>query len=95
MNRQIYKPKFARNGMKIEIVNQGKDDVEFKIDNSTVAEIMRVYLNVQGVKLAVWRREHPFKPFVMKIQTTSGTVKKAVSDSVAAIKKELGVFLKR
>ena len=75
--------------MNIEIISAEKDDVEFKIDNITIAEIMRVYLNEQGIKFAAWRREHPSKPVVMKIQTSSGTVKKAVADAVSAIQKEL------
>lgn len=75
--------------MHIEITSNEKDDVEFKIDNPTVAELLRVYLHEQGVSFAAWRREHPSLPVIMKIQTSSGTVKKAVSDAVAAIQKEL------
>ena len=75
--------------MHIEITNSQKDDVEFKIDNITMAELFRVYLNEQGIKFAAWRREHPSKPIIMKIQTASGTVKKAVSDAADAIQKDI------
>lgn len=75
--------------MNIEIIKQEKDDVEFFIDNSTVAEIARVYLNEQGVKFAAWRRQHPSKPLIMRIQSSSGTVKKAVSEAVAAATKDV------
>ena len=73
--------------MNLEIVNAEKSDIELKIDNLTIAEILRVYLNEQDVDLAVWRREHPFKQLIMKIQ--SSNVKKSVSDAVKAIKSDL------
>ncbi len=75
--------------MHIEIVSSEKDAVEFKIDNITVAELFRIYLNEQGIKFAAWRREHPSKPVIMKIQTASGTVKKAVSEAAEAITKDI------
>ncbi len=74
--------------MNIEIISQDKHSSEFKIDNLTVAEILRVYLNEQGVEFAAWRREHPSKPLIMKIETADGTVAKAVSDAAAAIKRD-------
>jgi len=84
--------------MNIEITSNDKHDTEFKIDNLTVAEILRVYLNEQGVDFAAWRREHPSKPLIMKIQTSTGTVSKAVADAVSAIKKDcdkLAAMLKK
>jgi DNA-directed RNA polymerase subunit L len=74
--------------MNVEIIEHEKHNAEFKIDNLTIAEILRVYLNEQGVEFAAWRREHPSKPLLMKIQTTDTTVSKAVADAVAAIKKD-------
>ncbi len=79
--------------MHIDVTSSSKDDMEFKIDNITLAELFRIYLNEQGVKFAAWRREHPSKPIVMKIQTSSGTVKKAVSDAASAIQKDLDSLL--
>ena len=75
--------------MQIEIVKQEKDDVELKIDNLTIAEIMRAYLNEQGIEFVAWRREHPSKPLVMRIKSSGKTVKKAVGEAVEAIKKDL------
>lgn len=80
--------------MEIEIVSQEKNDVELRLDNVTVAEILRRYLAEQGVDFAAWRREHPDKPIVMKIQSSGKTVKKEVSDAVAAIKKDLEAIKK-
>jgi len=75
--------------MNIQIVKQEKNEVELKIDNMTVAEIMRVYLNNNGIDFAAWRREHPTKPLVMRIESSKKTVKKEVSDAVSALKKDL------
>jgi DNA-directed RNA polymerase subunit L len=80
--------------MNIEILKQEKDEVELRIDNPTVAEVMREYLNRQKIEFAAWRREHPSKPLIMKIVVSSGTVKKAVSDAVKEIKKDLSEFNK-
>lgn len=75
--------------MNIEIIKQEKNEVEIKMDNLTVAEILRVYLNEQGIDFAAWRREHPFKPLVMRIESKDKSVKKAVGEAVDAIKKDL------
>jgi len=73
--------------MDIEILEQGKDKLEVKVDNITVAEILRVYLNEQGVEFVAWRRDHPTKPIIFRIHDTNA--KKAVSDAVSGIKKDL------
>jgi len=73
--------------MNLEVIKAEKGDVELKIDNVTVAEVLRVYLNDLGADFAAWRRDHPFKPLTFKIQ--SSNVKKSVSDSVDAINKDL------
>jgi DNA-directed RNA polymerase subunit L len=74
--------------METEIIKSEKEDLEVKVDNVTVAEVLRVYLNEQGVKFAAWRKEHPTKPIVFKIQTSGKTSKKAISEAVSAIKKD-------
>ena len=75
--------------MEIEIINQSKDEVEVQVNSVTVAEVLRVYLNEQGIEFAAWRREHPSKPVIFKIKSSGKTVKKAVSDAVSAIEKDL------
>ncbi len=72
--------------MNIEIIKQEKNETDLKIDNLTVAEILRVYLYENGAEFAAWKREHPSKPLIMKIQASN--VKKAVADTVNAIKKD-------
>jgi DNA-directed RNA polymerase subunit L len=80
--------------MEMKILKNEKDDMEIETDNLTVAEILRVYLNAQGVEFAAWRREHPSKPVVLKIKTSGKSVKKAVSEAVSAIDKDCEAVLK-
>lgn len=75
--------------MMIEITKQEKNEIEMKIDNLTVAELLRVYLNRQGVEFAAWRREHPTKPIVFRVQSKD-SVKKELGEAVKAIEKDLG-----
>jgi DNA-directed RNA polymerase subunit L len=77
------------NTMEVEIVKEEKNEIELKVDDVTVAEILRVYLNEQGIDFAAWRREHPTKPAIFKIRSSGKTVKKVVSDAVSGIKKDL------
>lgn len=72
----------------MEILKHEKDIIELKVDNVTIAELLRVYLNNDGIKFAAWRREHPAKPVLFRIESDKGTVKKAISDAVSAIKKD-------
>ncbi|MBS3071530.1 hypothetical protein J4408_00910 [Candidatus Pacearchaeota archaeon] len=75
--------------MQVEIIKEDKNQVELKIDDVTVAEVLRVYLNEQGIDFAAWKREHPSKPVTFVIKSEGKTVKKAISEAVEAIKKDL------
>ena len=79
--------------MNIEILKHDKSLVELRIDNLTVAEVLRSYLNKGGVKFAAWRREHPSKPLLFKIESSDKTVKKAVSEAVESIKSDCSKIL--
>jgi len=79
--------------MEIEVTNEEKNKIEMKIDNLTVAEILRVYLNKNGVEFAAWKREHPSRPLIFKIETSGQSVKKAVSEAVNQIKKDCDKIL--
>lgn len=93
MKTKFYKATFYRIFMEVEVVKAEKNHVEIMTDNLTVAEILRVYLNDLEIEFAAWRREHPSKPILFRIQTSSGTVKKAVSDAVSAVKKDCNKVL--
>ncbi len=76
--------------MDIEIISSSKDEMEFKIDNITLAELLRVYLNKDsGVEFAAWKREHPSEKPTFKVTTKGKTPKKAVSDAVSSAVKDL------
>jgi len=75
--------------MNIEIIKQEKNEIELKIDNQTIAEILRVYLNEQGIEFAAWKKEHPTKPIIFRIQSSGKTINKAVSEAIIAIKKDI------
>ncbi|PIN90522.1 hypothetical protein COU60_01735 [Candidatus Pacearchaeota archaeon CG10_big_fil_rev_8_21_14_0_10_34_76] len=75
--------------MEIVILNEQKDDIEMKIDNLTVAEILRAYLSeTSGVDFVAWRRDHISKPALLKIKSSGKTVKKAMNEAIVAIIKD-------
>ncbi len=80
--------------MEIEVISQKNDELELRIDNLTVAEILRVYLNEEGIKFAAWRRDHLTKPVIFRIESNGKTVKKAIADAISAINKDLNSLLK-
>ena len=76
--------------MEINILKDEKHDLEASIDNQTIVEVVRSYLNKDSnVKLAAWKKEHYSKPLILKIKTEGKTAKKALSDAISAIQKDL------
>jgi len=76
--------------MDIKILKATKEEIEVEIENVTIAEILRVYLNKDSdVTFAAWRREHPTKNPLLVVRTKGKTAKKAISDAVSAIVKNL------
>jgi DNA-directed RNA polymerase subunit L len=78
--------------MEIETTIKEKNSLELKIDNLTVAEIVKSYLNKQGIEFAAWRREHPTKPIIFKIKSQK-PIKKEIAGSISEIKKDLDKIL--
>jgi len=75
--------------MNIEILKDEKNELEVQIDNLTIAEVLREYLHKDSsVEFAAWKREHPSKPPVLRIETKGKSAKKALQDAVALISKE-------
>ncbi len=74
--------------MNIQVISAEKDVVELTIDNLTVAEVLRVYLYQAGADFAAWRREHPSKPLIFRIQSKDKPVKKVVAEAVSLIEKD-------
>ena len=79
--------------MNIEIVKSDKNEIELKMDNLTIAEVLRAYLNKQGIEFAVWKREHPSRPLIFKVKSSGKTASKAISEAADEIKKDCDKIL--
>lgn len=76
--------------MEIEFLKEEKDDIEVKLENVTLAEILRVYLNEDSsVTFAAWKREHPSEKPILAVKTKGKSAKKAINDAINSIVKEL------
>ena len=76
--------------MEIKILNDDKNELEVQIDNQTIAELIRVYLNEDNsVKLGAWKKEHYSKPLILKVETEGKPAKKALQDAIAKAQKDL------
>jgi len=80
--------------MELKILKQEKNELEIELDNLTIAEVLRAYLQKDDdVRFAAWNREHPTKNPVLLIKTKGKSAKKAVADAVALIEKEADKFV--
>ena len=76
--------------MEIKILEQSKDEILVEIENLTIAEILRAYLNKDSsVTFAAWKRDHPTVRPVLKVKTKGKTAVKAIKDAVGIITKDL------
>jgi DNA-directed RNA polymerase subunit L len=79
--------------MEIQILKDEKNDLEVSMDNQTIVEVVRSYLNKDSsVKLAAWKKEHYSKPLILKVKTEGKAAKKALSDAIGAIQKDLDKY---
>jgi|TARA_B100001971_G_C18161595_1_gene521692 DNA-directed RNA polymerase subunit L len=79
--------------MEINILKNSKDEVEVELENLTIAEILKVYLNKDSsVTFAAWKREHPTKKPILLVKTKGKNPKKAINDAVNLITKDLDNF---
>ena len=80
--------------MDVKVIKSSKDEIEVELENLTITEILRVYLNKDSnVNLAIWKRKHPTENPVLLIKTKGKTAKKALDDAVKAVTKDLDNFL--
>ena len=76
--------------MEIAMLKDEKNELEVQINNQTIAELVRVYLNKDdAVKVGAWRKEHYSKPLILKVETEGKSAKKALQDAIANIQKDL------
>ena len=67
-----------------------KNELEAEIDNQTVAELVRIYLNQDDkVTLGVWKREHYSKPIILRVEAEGKSAAKALQDAIARAQKDL------
>lgn len=74
----------------MNILKDSKEEIEVEVDSLTLVEILRVYLNKDSsVTFAAWKREHPTKKPILAVKTKGKSPKKAITDAIAAITKDL------
>ncbi len=73
--------------MEIKILKDEKNKLDVELSSLTIAEVLRVYLNKEGAKLAVWKREHPTKNPVLHIEADNP--KKLLKKAIATLEKEI------
>ena len=76
--------------MEVNILKDSKEELEVELSDLTIAEILRVYLNKDSsVTFVAWKREHPTKNPILRVQTKGKSAKKVVNDAVSTITKDL------
>ncbi len=76
--------------MELKIINDSKDELEVQIENVTLAEILKVYLNQDSnVDVAAWKQKHPTENPILLVKTKGKTPRKAIADAIAQITKQL------
>lgn len=76
--------------MEVKVLESSKNEIKLELENITVAEVLRVYLNKDSsVSFAAWKREHLTKKPVILIKTKGKTAKKAVEEAVENAVKDL------
>lgn len=74
----------------MRVLKNSKEELEIELENLTLAELLRVYLNKDSsVSVAAWKREHPTEKPILKIATKGKTAKKALNDAISAAVKDL------
>jgi len=73
--------------MEVKILKDEKNELDIEISNLTIAEVLRVYLNKSGAKLAAWKRDHPTENPVLHIEGENP--KKLLKTAIATLEKEI------
>ncbi len=73
--------------MQVKIIKDKKNELDIELSSLTIAEVLRVYLNKEGAKLAAWRRDHPTKNPVLHIEADNP--KKLLKKAIATLEKEI------
>jgi DNA-directed RNA polymerase subunit L len=73
--------------MEIKILKDEKDCLDLEISSLTIAEVLRVYLNKEGAKLAAWKKDHQTSNPVLHIEADNP--KKLLKAAIKALEKEI------
>jgi len=73
--------------MEIKILKDEKNVLDVELSSLTIAEVLRVYLNKEGAKLAAWKRDHPTKNPVLHIEADNP--KKLLKKAITTLEKEI------
>jgi DNA-directed RNA polymerase subunit L len=73
--------------MEVKIINEEKTVLDIELGSITIAEVLRVYANNAGAKVAVWKRDHPTKNPVLHIEADNA--KKVLKDAIKNLEKEI------
>ena len=77
--------------MDIKILTDEKGVLEIEIASLTLAEVLRAYLVKNGAEMAAWKREHPSKNPVLRIEHDKP--KKFLKDVISKMEKEIDSLL--
>ena len=73
--------------MEVKILKDEKNVLDVELSSLTIAEVLRVYLNKEGAKLAAWKRDHPTKNPVLHIEADNP--RKLLKAAITALEKEI------
>lgn len=74
--------------MELKILKDEKNAIEVELENLTLVELLRVYLNQDSnVEFAAWRRKHLTENPVLSVKGKNP--KKAINDAISAVTKDL------
>lgn len=76
--------------MEFKILKNSKEEMEVQLENMTLVELLRVYLNNDpAVSFSAWKREHPSEKPILRITTKGKAAKKSLSDAISSAIKDL------
>lgn len=76
--------------MEMKILKEEKNLIEVEIGNLTVVELLRVYCNKEGAKVAAWKREHPTKNPILHVEGENPS--KIIQKAISAVQKDLDKY---